>query len=108
MEHQPFKLENRKYFGNPEHPAHSPSCPFCGTGYVTAIGEATPHIGVCGDKDGFRQRYKCTKDWCRTEFAIVFRADFAENIVVLEDVLREWRDQMATASNDDFENGLVG
>jgi hypothetical protein len=53
---QPFKPEQRKPLRG------LPKCPFYGTGYVTAIGEATPWIGVCGDNDGFRQRYKCTKD----------------------------------------------
>lgn len=96
---QPFKPEERM-------PLILPKCPFCGTGYVTAIGEATPHIGVCGDKDGFLQRYKCTKDWCRTEFDIIFRADFAENIQVPEDVAKKWWEQMAAAGKDDFENEL--
>jgi hypothetical protein len=69
-----------------------------------AMGEATPHIGVCGDNDGFRQRYKCTKKWCRTEFDIVFRADFAENIIVPEDVVKEWQELEAAAGKSDFED----
>lgn len=69
MEQQPFKLEERKYFGTPEHPAHSPSCPFCGTGYVSAI------LAIELDGDEYRQRFKCDKHFCGTEFDVVFRGN---------------------------------
>ena len=90
MQEQPFKPEHRDYF-NKQQRGHSglPHCPFCGTGYVTPVAPpvSTDFEGLVTDQNGtdvhqYKQAFKCTKPWCRTEFDVVYRAMYAEHVVV--------------------------
>jgi hypothetical protein len=67
-----------------------PYCPFCGTDYVSPVGEAkaVDFESIAGEVvDQYEQHFKCTKPWCRTEFDIIFRPRWMRNVVVPEDVL---------------------
>jgi hypothetical protein len=82
METQYFKPEQRFHFNEdaPGHPALA-DCPWCGTGYIDPIGK--PQRGGYDNED-FVQRHKCSKPWCRAEFDVVYRAVYAQNIVIPE------------------------
>jgi hypothetical protein len=101
MQEQPFKPEHRDYF-NKQQRGYSglPHCPFCGTGYVTPVAPpvSTDFEGLVTDQNGtdvhqYKQAFKCTKPWCRTEFDVVYRAMYAEHVVVPEDVVKKLRNR---------------
>jgi hypothetical protein len=82
-------LKNANISARPSIPHTRHHVRFAGQIYVSAI------LAVELDGDEYRQRFKCDKHFCGTEFDVVFRATFADRIVVPEAIVKKWREQRA-------------